>query len=233
MSDSSDSDSDSQLNQSQTFLSNKSRDSPSPASSSPTALLLIPRLNRPCSRRGAWKLLHTKADPAVTRFWSAGLPDVRPGVRLHILRPETGRTHQLRVALKALGAPILGDALYGDAADAGIEQRTYLHACALRINLSGLSPAEPPLQVVCPPADGELFLHPAFRQKLDDLLPASLEAELGAWLPHLPLLASSLRDSAGSDDNVVTCEGNDLHHQSQTEDSADEIYEEDEASWLA
>lgn len=34
-------------------------------------------------------------------------------VRLH---PETGRTHQLRVHLKSIGCPILGDTLYGSAA---------------------------------------------------------------------------------------------------------------------
>lgn len=40
------------------------------------------------------------------------------------LRPETGRTHQLRVHLSHAGAPILGDALYG----AGPAERLFLHA---------------------------------------------------------------------------------------------------------
>jgi len=35
------------------------------------------------------------------------------------LRPLTGRTHQLRVSCAALGAPILGDAAYGEARDGG------------------------------------------------------------------------------------------------------------------
>jgi 23S rRNA pseudouridine955/2504/2580 synthase len=35
------------------------------------------------------------------------------------LRPLTGRTHQLRVSCAALGAPILGDAAYGEAHDGG------------------------------------------------------------------------------------------------------------------
>lgn len=42
------------------------------------------------------------------------------------LEPVTGRTHQLRVHLAAIGHPILGDALYGEAAE-----RLLLHASAL------------------------------------------------------------------------------------------------------
>jgi tRNA pseudouridine32 synthase/23S rRNA pseudouridine746 synthase len=44
------------------------------------------------------------------------------------LTPLTGRSHQLRVHLAALGHPILGDPLYGDAAAAG---RLQLHATRL------------------------------------------------------------------------------------------------------
>ncbi|MDD4977932.1 MAG: RluA family pseudouridine synthase [Gallionella sp.] len=45
------------------------------------------------------------------------------------LEPVTGRTHQLRVHLAALGHPILGDALYGDEDRA---PRLLLHASELR-----------------------------------------------------------------------------------------------------
>lgn len=44
------------------------------------------------------------------------------------LEPVTGRTHQLRLHMAAIGHPILGDALYGDAASAS---RLLLHACSL------------------------------------------------------------------------------------------------------
>jgi tRNA pseudouridine32 synthase/23S rRNA pseudouridine746 synthase len=47
------------------------------------------------------------------------------------LAPLTGRTHQLRVHLAALGHPILGDALYGDPATA---PRLLLHAMRLALN---------------------------------------------------------------------------------------------------
>lgn len=42
------------------------------------------------------------------------LLDTRDGVGLYRLEPTTGRTHQLRVHMNALGTPILGDDLYPD-----------------------------------------------------------------------------------------------------------------------
>ena len=48
------------------------------------------------------------------------------------LRPLTGRTHQLRVHMKYLGAPIKGDKVYGKQGD-----RLYLHAKSLEITLPG------------------------------------------------------------------------------------------------
>lgn len=49
------------------------------------------------------------------------------------LKPTTGRTHQLRVHLKHLGHPILGDGLYGGQ----LAQRLFLHAKSLEITLPG------------------------------------------------------------------------------------------------
>jgi tRNA pseudouridine32 synthase/23S rRNA pseudouridine746 synthase len=47
------------------------------------------------------------------------------------LEPVTGRSHQLRVHLCAIGHPILGDALYGDAAAQSAAPRLLLHAATL------------------------------------------------------------------------------------------------------
>ncbi len=49
------------------------------------------------------------------------------------LKPTTGRTHQLRVHMKYLGHPIVGDRVYGD----GDADRLYLHAGELEITLPG------------------------------------------------------------------------------------------------
>lgn len=48
-----------------------------------------------------------------------------------LLEPLTGRTHQLRLHLQAIGHPILGDALYAPPAVVAMAPRLLLHACAL------------------------------------------------------------------------------------------------------
>lgn len=81
------------------------------------------------SRRGMWKLVQSKDNPAITRFYSVSC---EANLRLFILNPQTGKTHQLRVAMKSLGSPILGDLLYGKN-DEEID-RTYLHAYKLKFD---------------------------------------------------------------------------------------------------
>lgn len=88
-------------------------------------------------RRGSYLLSRDKTNPAVTRFFAKSLKScIDQGVEtdtnwLFVLKPETGKTHQLRVALKSLGSPILGDGRYG-----GQESdRGYLHAFKMRFDL--------------------------------------------------------------------------------------------------
>ena len=78
-------------------------------------------------RRGNWRLLHSQNNPAQTRFFSYSL---KPGYRSYLLHPLTGRTHQLRVALKSLGTPIVGDQRYGGEAN----EYLHLHAWKLSFN---------------------------------------------------------------------------------------------------
>lgn len=63
------------------------------------------------------------------------------------LEPLTGRSHQLRVHMQAMGHPILGDVLYAPAQVQAMAPRLLLHACALSL-------AHPqsgaPMHWVCP-----------------------------------------------------------------------------------
>jgi 23S rRNA pseudouridine1911/1915/1917 synthase len=60
--------------------------------------------------------------------------EVRETLAEHALlevRLETGRTHQIRVHLAAIGLPVSGDPQYGVKGDLGLE-RQFLHAFRLR-----------------------------------------------------------------------------------------------------
>lgn len=61
------------------------------------------------------------------------------------LRLETGRTHQIRVHLKHIGHPIVGDTLYGN--DSEIIERQALHCCEMRF-LQPLTKKE--ILITCP-----------------------------------------------------------------------------------
>jgi tRNA pseudouridine32 synthase/23S rRNA pseudouridine746 synthase len=102
------------------------------------------------SRNSQWKLLSSKQNPAISRFFSWGIPEAAgSGLRVFLIKPESGKTHQIRVALKSLGSPILGDPLYSSKnADRG-----YLHAYGLRFNYKGQA-----IEVYQSPGQGSLFL---------------------------------------------------------------------------
>jgi tRNA pseudouridine32 synthase/23S rRNA pseudouridine746 synthase len=63
---------------------------------------------------------------SLTRFRFLNLIEGNSRVEL---QPITGRTHQLRLHMSAIGYAILGDALYGNAANA---PRLLLHASSLK-----------------------------------------------------------------------------------------------------
>lgn len=98
------------------------------------------------ARRGSWKLLSSQHNPAVSYFVSRGFENLP--FRAFLVKPYSGKTHQIRVALKSAGAAIAGDALYqGSAAD-----RVYLHAYALRFCLHNTE-----YHYVQPPTEGVLY----------------------------------------------------------------------------
>jgi tRNA pseudouridine32 synthase/23S rRNA pseudouridine746 synthase len=108
------------------------------------------------SRRGMWKLLRTQENPAISQFLSFPLSsdDSKEnqkfkGKRLYIIKPHSGKTHQIRVALASVGAPIFGDTAYHSIQE---QDRGYLHAFALRFSLNNVS-----FDYVLFPTTGEFF----------------------------------------------------------------------------
>ena len=69
--------------------------------------------------------------PSLTRWRVLGYDAATDSTRVE-LEPLTGRSHQLRVHLKALGHPILGDALYAPADVQAKAARLLLHATQLQ-----------------------------------------------------------------------------------------------------
>jgi tRNA pseudouridine32 synthase / 23S rRNA pseudouridine746 synthase len=77
------------------------------------------------------RIIHADGKPSQTH-WRALHHDANANTTRVELEPITGRSHQLRVHLKALGHPILGDALYSSADVQVKAARLLLHACSLR-----------------------------------------------------------------------------------------------------
>jgi tRNA pseudouridine32 synthase/23S rRNA pseudouridine746 synthase len=98
-------------------------------------------------RDGKWMLdSSSNSAMAVSQFFSFS---ISARLRLFLIKPLTGKTHQIRVALKSIGSPILGDDLYkGESSD-----RTYLHAYCIRFIYQ-----EQPICIICPPDIGDVFV---------------------------------------------------------------------------
>jgi tRNA pseudouridine32 synthase/23S rRNA pseudouridine746 synthase len=71
--------------------------------------------------------------PSLTRWKALSVLPGEPAATHVLLEPLTGRSHQLRVHLLSIGHPILGDALYGDAALQARAPRLLLHASELGV----------------------------------------------------------------------------------------------------
>ena len=75
------------------------------------------------------QMVHPEGRPSVTRWKALKRGGNETRVRLF---PETGRSHQLRVHMAAIGHPILGDPFYADG-PARDHERLMLHAESLQI----------------------------------------------------------------------------------------------------
>jgi 23S rRNA pseudouridine955/2504/2580 synthase len=135
-------------------------------------------------------LLATGSDPASTvRVKMAALPGGRPTVtRIRVLKrlslhtlveasPQTGRQHQIRVHLAAVGHPVVGDLLYRD-------ERLFLRYQEAGRTLDESLPARHFLH-----AARVSFVHPFTGRALaiESPLPAELTAALDAALERRPL----------------------------------------------
>ncbi len=98
--------------------------------------------------RGWWMKVDPDGLPSQTRWTVLGRAEAegRPLVWL-ALEPLTGRTHQLRAHCAAVGAPILGDTVYGKAPRIG-GPGLHLHARAVSIPLYK---NKPPVEAEAPP----------------------------------------------------------------------------------
>lgn len=111
------------------------------------------------TRLGSYSLSKTDGNKnyplAVTFFFSSFIEGIG---RVFQLKPVTGRTHQLRVSLKSLGSPIIGDTRYkGD-----LGTRLYLHSHMLVFSYKHTS-----FKISCLPNQDELFTQTLFT-KLPD-----------------------------------------------------------------
>jgi tRNA pseudouridine32 synthase/23S rRNA pseudouridine746 synthase len=113
------------------------------------------------TRRGMWKLSQGKTNPAVTQFFSRSYTD---NFRLFVLKTHTGKTHQIRVALKSIGSPVLGDPLYYKTSSGRtVIDRGYLHSYALGFQLHGET-----FRFVGTPRVGMYFTDESFRCALEE-----------------------------------------------------------------
>jgi tRNA pseudouridine32 synthase / 23S rRNA pseudouridine746 synthase len=110
-----------------------------PAEGEGTVELALAKIS---SAGAGWRMIPArKGRPSITR-WRM-LAD-QGGRALVEFRPETGRTHQIRVhAASGIGIPLLGDPVYGGKVGA---RRTMLHSAGLEVPRSG----KPPIVALAP-----------------------------------------------------------------------------------
>ena len=121
-----------------------------------------------------------------------------------LMQPQTGKTHQLRVAMKSNGVPILGDPMYSAIEDSQEDDRCYLHAAALRLPLLEGNCADDgdvlhgdsnscdrqTLDVVLPPDEGIEFCSPEFQSAFETHFMDAV-ADQVTWFADTKALSSS------------------------------------------
>lgn len=101
-----------------------------------------PLARRSHERRSWWMKVDEAGLPSRTEWAVLGRG---AGVSVLELKPQTGRTHQLRVHMAHLGCPIVGDGVYGGDRARGVDRHMHLHARSVEIPYH---PKKSPISVV-------------------------------------------------------------------------------------
>ncbi len=132
-----------------------------------------PLMRRSADKRSWWMKVDPAGDVSRTRWKVLGRAD---GIAWLELKPETGRTHQLRVHCVHINAPIAGDHVYGGDRARSAARHMHLHARQITLPLEQGRPvsatAEPPshmhpLLIACgwQEKDGDRAIHRGASQK--------------------------------------------------------------------
>ena len=112
-----------------------------------------PLARRSHERRSWWMKVDPAGDASLTHWRVLGRAD---GLTWLELKPQTGRTHQLRVHTAHVGAPIAGDAIYGGDKALAAARHMHLHARALTLPFD---PEKPVHVEADPPPHMHILLH--------------------------------------------------------------------------
>lgn len=104
------------------------------------------------TERNGWKMSVARPDEegAMNAVTTYRLLKTNNGVSFIEAKPKTGRTHQIRVHLASIGAPIIGDPLYGDLSKEDRASPIMLHA---RRVIIPISKNKDPIVVEAPPPE--------------------------------------------------------------------------------
>jgi tRNA pseudouridine32 synthase/23S rRNA pseudouridine746 synthase len=110
-------------------------------------------LHKISSAEAGWRMVIDKRGKRAVTHWQV----IDRAAKLVEFRPETGRTHQLRVHAASMGHPIIGDPVYGDGkGPMRLHARsiTLPYDAAAPLSITAPLPADWPAQALFSPANG-------------------------------------------------------------------------------